>query len=238
MDWREYQNQTAELFRSIGCSADIERSVPGVRGQHVVDVWVTRNIYGLEHRWAIETKHWRKRVSKLHVVALKGIVDDVGADRGVLLSSSGFQAGAISMAERSNTTLSSLDDLRESVREELERYTLSSIEKKAAVVADGLHQLYDHESSSKDGYFRGSSRPKPGIDSRAVMEAVGKLSVLDFGFRSVRIGKGPIPIRFKEDGNTLTSTREIGRFLEEASKIIAAAEDVLQKQVAKLQVNA
>jgi hypothetical protein len=238
MDWREYQNQTAELFRSIGCSADVEKSVLGVRGQHAVDVWVTRTIYGLEHRWVIETKHWRKRVSKLHVIALKGIVEDVGADRGVLLSSSGFQGGAISMAERSNITLSSLDDLRESVREELERYTLSSLEKKAAVVADRLHHLYAGESRSTDGYLRGSSRQNPAIDSSIVFRAVGKLCVLDLGFKSVRIGKIPIPIGFKEDGNTITSTRDIGRFLEEASKIIGDMEHVLQEEVAKMQLNA
>ncbi|MCE2837244.1 MAG: restriction endonuclease [Cyanobium sp. 49614_E6] len=237
MDWREYQNQTAELFRSIGCSAYIEKSVLGVRGQHAVDVLVTRTIYGLEHRWVIETKHWRKRVSKLHVIALKGIVEDVGADRGILLSSSGFQGGAISMAERSNITLSSLDALRVSVQEELERYTLSSLEKKAAVIANRLadrrHHLYAGESRPTDDYLGGNSCPNPAINYRAF----GKLSVLDLGFRSVRIGKIPIPIGFKEDENTITSTRDIGRFLEEASKIIADMEHEQQEQFAKMQLN-
>jgi hypothetical protein len=237
MDWREYQNQTAELFRSIGCSAYIEKSVLGVRGQHAVDVLVTRTIYGLEHRWVIETKHWRKRVSKLHVIALKGIVEDVGADRGILLSSSGFQGGAISMAERSNITLSSLDALRVSVQEELERYTLSSLEKKAAVIADRLHHLYAGESRPTDDYLGGNSCPNPAINSSFVIGAFGKLSVLDLGFRSVRIGKIPIPIGFKEDGNKITSTRDIGRFLEEASKIIADMEHEQQEQFAKMQLN-
>ncbi len=232
MNWREYQDQAAVLFRSIGCTAEIEKIVNGVRGSHEIDVWITRKIYGLEHRWVVETKHWKNRVSKLHVAALKSIVDDVGADRGILLSSSGFQSGAISMAEHSNITLSSLDDMRESIREELERYTLSSLEKKAAIVTDALHGLYVHESSSDKGYFMGTSRPKDGVDGTAVMQVAGQVSILDAGFKSIRTGKSRIPIRFKEDGNTLTSTDKLSIFLEEASAIIAEAERVLHEQTA------
>jgi restriction system protein len=239
LNWREYQKQAATLFRSLGCRAEVEKIVDGVRGSHEIDVWVTRQIYGLEHHWVVETKHWRRRVAKLHVVALKGIVDDVGADRGILLSSSGFQSGAISMSECSNITLSSLEDMRESIREELERYTLSSLEKKAGMVADNLHALYVNESSiSEGGFFMGKIRPKDGVDGNAVMNACGRLSVLENGFRSIRLGKHRIPIRFKEDGNSLTRTDKIGVFLEEASKIVGEAEAVLREQSAKIDENA
>ena len=41
--WREYQNQVADLFRSLGCLAEVEASVKGVRATHDIDVWVVFN---------------------------------------------------------------------------------------------------------------------------------------------------------------------------------------------------
>lgn len=237
MNWRQYQVQAAELFRSIGCQVEFEQTIAGARGNHEIDVWVTRKIYGLEHRWIVEYKYWRRKVAKQHVVTLKGVVDDVGADRGILLSSSGFQSGAISMAERSNITLSSLEEMHEAIREELERYTLSSLEKKAAMVADGLHRLYVHESRNKGGYLMGTSRPKLGVDGKAVMNATGKLSILDSGFRSIRIGRHVIPIHFEADGNTLRGTQDIATFLEAASEIVGEAEAILHRERAKAEKN-
>lgn len=238
MNWCEYQNQAAKLFQSIGCEVEIEKAIDGVRGKHEIDVWVTRIVYGLEHYWVVECKYWRRRVTKQHVVTLKGIVDDVGADRGILLSSSGFQSGAVSMAERSNITLSSLEEMNDSIREELERYTLSSLEMKAALVTEGLHSLYTHESTTKIGYSMGTIRPKTGVDGKAVMMAGSKLSILEWGFRSIRIGKRVIPIRFEEDGNTFRQTAEVGQFLEAASKIVGEAEAVLRAESAKAEENA
>lgn len=39
---------------------------------------------------------------------LKGVVDDTGADRGFLLSESGFQTGAVTAARLANITLTNL----------------------------------------------------------------------------------------------------------------------------------
>jgi copper chaperone CopZ len=224
LDWREYQKQAAALFESIGCSAEIEKKVQGVRGVHEIDVWVSRSIYGLEHHWAVECKYWKSSVTKQHVLTLKGIVDDVGADRGILLSRSGFQSGTISMAERSNITLASLEEMHESIRDELERYTLSSLEKKAVLIAEGLHNLYVTESRSENGFISGTSRPKEGVDSSLVMNMGGKLSVLEFGFKKVKTGKKEFPLSFNEDGNTIKKTDSVSVFIEEASKIIAEAD--------------
>src|SRR3954471_17780852 len=69
--------------------------------------------------WVVECKKRRRPVEKLHVTALGEIVRDVGADRGVLLSEVGFQAGAVRMAHKSNVTLTNLAELREEAAEEL-----------------------------------------------------------------------------------------------------------------------
>ncbi|HZL06895.1 MAG TPA: restriction endonuclease, partial [Coriobacteriia bacterium] len=117
--WQEYQEEAAALFRSLGLEATTDARLDGVRGAHDVDVVVRSRRAGLEQFWVVECKWRRRRVEKLHVTALAEIVRDVGADRGVLLSEVGFQAGAVRMAYKSNVTLTSLAELREEAAEEL-----------------------------------------------------------------------------------------------------------------------
>lgn len=92
--WREYQEETAALFRSLGLDAATDTHVPGVRGGHDVDVVVRHRRAGLEQLWVVECKQRRRPVEKLYVAALAEIVRDVGADRGILVSEVGFQSGA------------------------------------------------------------------------------------------------------------------------------------------------
>ncbi len=109
--WREYQESTANFFRRLGLSAQIECEVDGARGRHAIDVYVEGQLYGIPFKWIIECKAWKSSIPKEKVMALGAIVQDVGADRGFLLSESGFQSGALRVARNTNITLSSLDDL-------------------------------------------------------------------------------------------------------------------------------
>ena len=59
----------------------------------------------------LASKRLRGPVNKLHVAALANIVQDVGTDRGILLSETGFQPGAMKLASFSNITQTSLTEL-------------------------------------------------------------------------------------------------------------------------------
>jgi restriction system protein len=111
-DWKKYQEDTARYFRSIGLDARTDVTVKGVRTSHDIDVYVTSHFEGFDVRWIVECKHWRKPVNKLHVLGLREIVADIGADRGVLLSESGFQSGAFEAAQMTNVQLASLAELK------------------------------------------------------------------------------------------------------------------------------
>jgi restriction system protein len=113
--WHDYQEEAATFFRDLGLEATTDETISGARGTHKVDVAVRTKRIGIPQLWIVECKLWRRSVGKLHVLALGNIVQDVGADRGIMLSESGFQAGAIRQAEHSNVTLTDLSDLRESV---------------------------------------------------------------------------------------------------------------------------
>ncbi|SDW80113.1 restriction endonuclease [Nitrosomonas communis] len=100
--WKKYQEDAAGYFRSIGLNASTDATIKGVRTSHDVDVLVTSYYVGFEITWVVECKQWKTPVNKLHVLGLREIVSDVGADRGILLSESGFQSGAIEAANLTN----------------------------------------------------------------------------------------------------------------------------------------
>lgn len=85
-DWQGYQEEAACFFRSLGLDASTDVTIAGVRTNHDIDVVVKSHHAGFDITWLVECKHWKTRVSKLHVLALREIVADVGADRGILLS--------------------------------------------------------------------------------------------------------------------------------------------------------
>lgn len=110
-NWKEYQEEAASFFRSLGLTAETDVSLVGVRTKHDVDVLVRSQHAGFEVTWIVECKHWKSSISKLHVLGLRQIVTDLGADRGILLAESGFQSGAIEAANLTNIQLASLAEL-------------------------------------------------------------------------------------------------------------------------------
>jgi restriction endonuclease len=146
MNWNEYQHIIAGFFRSIGATAETDATVRGVRGTHKVDVLVKLRHLGIDVVWIIECKLWKTSIPKEKVLALQQIVQDVGADRGLLLSESGFQAGSIKSANLSNITLSSLSELEEVSKEELSKLKLKYISLKLQQLTDRYHTFIPWDS--------------------------------------------------------------------------------------------
>ncbi|HIQ44966.1 MAG TPA: restriction endonuclease [Pseudomonas oleovorans] len=139
MNWKEYQEAAASYFREIGLDANTDVTVQGVRTSHDIDVLVKSHHAGFDITWVVECKHWKERVSKLHVLGLREIVSEVGADRGILLSESGFQSGAIEASNLTNVRLTSLEEMRDTAKVE--------------VFAMRLRELYDEVNSLKARYW-------------------------------------------------------------------------------------
>src|ERR1700731_1259012 len=117
--WKEYQEEAASFFRSLGLDASTDVTVTGVRTTHDIDVVVKSRHIGFEIMWLVECKHWKTRVSKTHVLALREIVADIGADRGILLSEAGFQSGAIEAANLTNVRVTSLAEISVTARNDI-----------------------------------------------------------------------------------------------------------------------
>ena len=65
---------------------------------HAIDVAARRTVAGVDLLWIVECKYWNKPVDMGAVRDLRSLVLDLGADRGLLMSESGFQSGAIRTA--------------------------------------------------------------------------------------------------------------------------------------------
>jgi len=207
MDWYDYQEEAAVLFRSIGLDASTNVTVQGVRTTHNVDVFVKSHHAGFDVTWLVECKHWKSPVSKLHVLALREIVADTGADRGILLCEAGFQSGAVEAANLTNIRVSSLEGVRTSAGVEIS--------------AMRLRELYDRVETCRTQYWdipkdvRIESGLRPhlgenGYSGAQVLEICAELLTKAF--------RGSYPFRLE----TLPSLMEFGK-----DRQFASAEDVV-----------
>jgi hypothetical protein len=138
-----YQVEASEFFQSLGLITKVEADIVGVRGQHRVDVWVTGKIHAFSVQWLIECKDWKSNVPKEKVLALQAIVQDIGADRGFLLSEKGFQAGAVRCATNTNITLTSLQDLRDSTKSYISGAALAEMSRRIAILRTEFRRFRD-----------------------------------------------------------------------------------------------
>lgn len=110
--WKAYEREVARVFHALDRDARVDVEVVGVRARHRIDVVVDFTRDGIPQRWIVECKHRQRRVEKLHVLALQMIVQDVGANAGLLLSEIGFQPRACAAATGSNVLLTSVAELK------------------------------------------------------------------------------------------------------------------------------
>jgi Restriction endonuclease len=103
--WTELQNRVAQVFTEVGCEVAIEKRVELSRGCATLDVVVEDRRVAPPSLYICECKYWNKRVPKSVVHAFRAVVSDLGANRGLLISAKGFQAGANEAARFTNVDL-------------------------------------------------------------------------------------------------------------------------------------
>ena len=216
MNWKDYQNEAAEVFRKAGCEAEVDVVVEGVRGEHGIDVFVTFEQYGINCSWVVECKYWNTNVPKEKVLALQAIVDDVGADRGVLISKTGFQSGAIRLAQKSNITLTSLENLAEDLKKDSTKITIETLETNLLKVTHQIFALLKTEDGNWDhSYYT------EGVSVQETMAHGGRVCLLETGFTNIKLGKKRYLVRFTAQGNKIESTDSIEEFLEAVNNQIS-----------------
>lgn len=145
-DWYKFQEKISNHFNSLGAISKTNITLQGVRTDHDIDVLVKTKFLGQDLTWIIEAKKWNNKVNKLHVLALRTIIDDIGADKGFIISEKGFQSGAIKAAKNSNISLTTFDELVEETSHYVQDEILNSYKKRL--------QLLENRYWSHSKYLR------------------------------------------------------------------------------------
>jgi hypothetical protein len=232
-DWHRYQDETAKLFHDLGCEVETDAELVGARGKHKVDVVARFSRFGLRQRWIAECKYWKRPVPKEKVLTFKGVVDDVGADRGIMVSEAGHQSGAIAIAKHTNVTLSSLKELRDGAKEEIFALALAELQRRTVRIKDFIFSLCRRERH-EHGYFTTSFMPS--VDVKLATHVGGVVSVMSMGVERAMLDAFPVPLHFLEDGNTLATAETLEDFVVSATQILDGFEGKLA--LLKQQANA
>jgi hypothetical protein len=205
--WQNYQEKVSRLFRELGCLAQVEALVEGVRATHKIDVWVVFERFGLEHQWVVECKDWKTPVPKEKVLVLKSIVDDVGADKGILVAECGFQPGAFAAASSTKILLTTFADLRTLAESDVQSIILEELERRVITLSFRVSTFLYTDGKMKSGV---GMRPRPGVDLDDYLKMRALLGILEDGFRRVKVGQFPAPvgIDFATDRATVARTKQ------------------------------
>jgi len=103
--WKDLQHKVAEIFSDIGCKTETDKKIQTVRGTVNVDVFSTDESQSPSIVYLCECKHWEKRIPKTIVHSFRTVVQDFGANFGIIISKKGFQKGAYEAAKNTNIKL-------------------------------------------------------------------------------------------------------------------------------------
>jgi restriction endonuclease len=111
-DWGGFEKLVAKLHETGAVTVEHNVVLTGRSGApRQIDV-VIRHKQGLyDHLVVAECKFWNSKVERAHVDELARTVQEVGASRGVIFSTKGFQSGAVTQAKHDAIDLFTVRDL-------------------------------------------------------------------------------------------------------------------------------
>jgi hypothetical protein len=115
VDWRAFEDFVRELY-AMDPNVVAERDVTeigrsGARRQ--IDVKLTQVIDGAPKVTLIECKRWKKKVDRQRIDVLAAGVEDLGAARGIMFTTSGYERGAEAYARHKGIEIFVVRDLTE-----------------------------------------------------------------------------------------------------------------------------
>lgn len=80
--------------------SDHRQIVPGMDGEYEIDIVASFEQLGLNFKVLIECKHYKRRVEREDFLVLQEKMTSLGAQKSVLVTSFGFQSGALEYAKK------------------------------------------------------------------------------------------------------------------------------------------
>ena len=112
-DWRDLQIQVEKIMKESGLIAESEKDIETVRGIVNIDVYAEDTSQRPKTIYLCECKFWQKAIPKSVVHSFRTVVNDFGANWGLIISSHGFQSGTFAAAANSNIRLLTWKEFQE-----------------------------------------------------------------------------------------------------------------------------
>lgn len=93
-----------EGFDTVRVQHDVR--IQGRSGtSHQIDIFWEFNLAGVVYQTAVECRRYKSKIKKSHVAAFHSVIADIGCTNGVIVTTEGFQSGAVSYAEHQGIRL-------------------------------------------------------------------------------------------------------------------------------------
>jgi hypothetical protein len=194
--WHEYQDRVAAFLSELGFEVQVDETLRGARAAHDIDVTARMSIAGVDQLWLIECKSWARRVPKERVLAFQRVVEDIGADRGLLFSESGFQAGAAHAAKNTNIILTSFAEFERNSPVEVSSTRAKVLDERIARLMQAFAAVWDLPESERVAAFAQYSGP-PGFlrleeTPYATTGVTARLSQMRQALEDARFNRWPV----------------------------------------------
>lgn len=113
VDWKDLQNKVAQILSDLGYETEVEKDLETVRGKVNVDVYAENKQEPPTAIIIAECKNWTTNVPKSVVHSFRTIINDYGANYGIIISKIGFQKGAYEATNNSNVELFDWNEFQE-----------------------------------------------------------------------------------------------------------------------------
>jgi restriction system protein len=128
--WQDLEARVAQILSECGYDVEVQKKVRLARGEVNIDV------YAVDHTsppniFAFECKLWTRPATRSVVHAFRTVVGDSGANTGFIISTAGFQQGAVDAAAYSNVRLLDWAQFQEMFVERWFEYFVDRVEREA-----------------------------------------------------------------------------------------------------------
>ncbi len=190
--WKQYQEDVAALLSEFGFIVTTDERISGARGEHAIDVAARMRVAGIDQLWVVECKDWKRAIPKERALTFLGIVADIGADRGLMFSESGFQAGAIRTVSRTNITLTNLEDFKQNSADELASLRIRSLDANIERLSQQYLSIWDLVAEDRAAILARYSGPSGMIGRPDPTAVQSRLSVLRHALEEARYSQWPV----------------------------------------------
>ncbi len=141
-DWQSLQREVGAVLSQCGFSTEVEKKVKTVRGNVALDVYAEETINGRKYKIACECKYWKSKIPQTVIHGFRTVINDLGLNKGYIISLEGYQAGSFDSADFTNIELLTWDQFQKEFCDSwVEKYLSPELTKRLDLLLDYTEPL-------------------------------------------------------------------------------------------------